>query len=241
MSREPAKGQLELALAEAPKKGRKVKDRAGQRYGRWTVLRYAGRPASTSTNALWLCRCDCGTEKVVSSATLHTGRSQSCGCGLGPPRVKTRHGETRTRLHRTWRNMKARCNCPGYDRYDRYGGRGIRVCPAWDESYEAFRDWARANGYRDDLEIDRIDNDGDYCPENCRWVSRREQTRNTSRNVHLTHEGETKLLCDWAVDPRCLVPANVFKCRIQMGWDIEAAFSKPVHKRARPRPRAKPA
>lgn len=127
---------------------------------------------------VWLCRCDCGNLVEAKSGQLASGGTKSCGC-LQKERTKqvhTTHGDAakKTRLYRTRTNMKQRC----YDRnniaYHRYGGRGIEICDKWNNSYPAFKAWALANGYADNLTIDRIDNDGNYEPSNCQWLTRSE-------------------------------------------------------------------
>lgn len=110
----------------------------------------------------------------------------------------TTHGMARTRIYRIWAGMKSRCNNPKDDDYKNYGGRGITVCEDWDNSFEPFHTWAISAGYRDDLTIDRIDNNKGYCPENCRWATRKEQNRNFRPNHLVTINGETKCLASWA-------------------------------------------
>lgn len=150
----------------------------GQRFGRWLVLNQSGNAPRGA--ALWLCRCDCGTERPVQGTDLRAGKSTNCGC-IGYARIGNAartHGGSDTRLHTTWQNMKARCYRQQSSSYDRYGGRGITVCDEWRDDFAAFRGWALSNGYSDELTIDRIDNDRGYEPRNCRWVDRTVQSRN---------------------------------------------------------------
>lgn len=157
-------------------------DLTGQRFGHLVVLGMGGRyiaPCGTR-DVYWLCRCDCGNVLSVLGKNLRTGKSTNCGCirKVTLPASRRTHGESRgRRLYRIYQNMKTRCKRPSYGSYHRYGGRGIAVCPEWDESYDAFRAWALANGYRDDLTIDRIDNDKGYSPDNCQWITTSENSR----------------------------------------------------------------
>ena len=173
---------------------------AGQRFGRLTVIE---RVASTKAQAQWRCVCDCGKETVVCSQDLRNGHTKSCGCyGLEvsvshTPSFST-HKESRSRLYRVWIGMKGRCNNCKNKAYSYYGGRGIKVCQDWNESYALFRDWALANGYQENLTIDRIDVNGNYCPENCRWVSMKVQMNNTRANRRITLNGETKPMAEWS-------------------------------------------
>lgn len=112
--------------------------------------------------------------------------------------MKRTHGESKTRLYRTWCHMRARCKNPNDSEYKYYGGRGIAVCEAWDKSYEEFKSWAAHNGYTETLTIDRIDVNGNYEPNNCRWIRFQEQASNTQRTIYVTCDGVTKTLADWA-------------------------------------------
>lgn len=111
---------------------------------------------------------------------------------------KTKHGKKNTKLYPVWCAMKERCYNTNNKKYSRYGGRGIVVCDEWKDDFQSFYDWSIANGYREGLTIDRIDNNGNYEPANCRWLTRAEQNRNYSRNHLITYQGETKCLTDWA-------------------------------------------
>ena len=106
-------------------------------------------------------------------------------------RIYERHGDTGTRLHRIWKGMKGRCNNPNWKPYERYGAVGIKVYPEWENSYTTFKTWALTNGYSDELELDRIDNNGDYEPSNCRWVTHYEQTMNRCDTLYATYDGIT--------------------------------------------------
>lgn len=137
------------------------------------------------------------------------------------------HGQYKTRLYKIWKGIKRRCSSPTYSGYKNYGGRGITLCAEWAESFEAFRDWAIANNYRDGLSIDRINNDANYEPGNCRWATAAEQLRNTRRSRVIAAFGQSKVVEDWAKDGRCKVPLTTLVGRLNSGWEPEIAISQP--------------
>lgn len=198
----------------------------GHRFGKLVVIGATSpRLISGGRRTRWIVRCDCGTEKTVLAQSLLGGTTQSCGCA---PRRPTKHGKSGTPLHRRWRGMLARCRPDGHRNY---GGRGIRVCSAWTD-FVAFEAWAIASGFRPDLEIDRIDPDGNYEPDNCRWVTRRVNncTRRACHRVEMA--GETISLSEAVIGTG--VKPGVFWSRIsRQGLSAEEALAKPVYRHLR--------
>lgn len=197
-------------------------DLTGDRFGKLVAL----RKVRTKNGSAWVCRCDCGSEKMIAQGSLRQSNSTSCGCG---PKGNERHGAYKSKLYGVWANMRQRCANPRHPSFVNYGARGIRVCAEW-QRWESFRDWALANGYAPGLTLDREDNDGNYEPGNCRWATYTTQNRNFSRNRR-TPSGEAWI----AVAERNGVRGTVFWSRLNKGWPPEQAATWPLGKR---RPRA---
>lgn len=192
----------------------KKRELAGRIFGRLTVLSENGRDARGAV--LWRCVCACGRGTVVRSSSLIQSRTRSCGCGIGIA-VRTRlitHGGSKTALYLRWRAMKDRCERPRNAEYRNYGGRGIRVCGRW-QTFENFRSDMGAT-FQEALEIDRRDNEGNYEPSNCLWVSHTTNSRNKRTNHYLTINGVSKTLIEWG-EATGLKP-NTILTRVRRGW-----------------------
>lgn len=183
------------------KRGHGLIDITGKRFGRLTAIRYVDY--TNSNGSRWLFACDCGKQIITHSSMVRRGVTKSCGC-LNQELRKSRakHGQIKTPLYNAWVHMRQRCNNPKCKEYRNYGARGIGICKEWDE-FEAFYEWANANGYCDGLTIDRIDNDGDYTPQNCRWVTMLVQENNKRNNHFIVYGGERMTVS------QCAKKANV--------------------------------
>ena len=171
-------------------------DLTGKTFGRWTVLEKSEKIGRIQT---YLCKCQCGNTAKVPHSNLTRGKSTSCGCfqkELASKRFK-KHGMRNTRLYSIYANMKARCYNEKNKRYKDYGGRNILMCKEWYESFETFKDWALANGYQDDLSIDRINVDGNYAPSNCRWATQEQQDNNQRKTILIEISGKKMSLKQW--------------------------------------------
>jgi hypothetical protein len=200
---------------------------SGKTFGRWTVLSYAG--LSRVNRCTWNCRCQCGVEKVVRADKLNNRESSSCGCRqrdvVGARNL--RHGKSKTAEYRIWKAMHTRCGNPNILDFADYGGRGIQVCERWVTSFENF---LADMGLRPTPKhsIDRIDVDGPYSPENCRWATPKQQTRNARSNRLYTFQGETLCIGEWA--ERTSIKYHTLLQRFNQGWSPKRALTEPVRR-----------
>jgi len=214
----------------------KIKDLVGQRFGRLMVLYDTGKRKKNG-NVVWHCQCDCGNELDVRSGDLVSIHTTSCGCyqRQRTAEAHTVHGMTRGEkirpIYQTWRAILQRCENPNASNYKNYGFRGIKVCDEWHKLIP-FCDWALANGWKKGLQLDRIDNDGNYEPCNCRWATPQENNRNKRNNRMITFAGKTQCIAAWSDDTgieRHTLWARINRCC----WPIERALTEPVKRRKR--------
>lgn len=201
-------------------------DLAGKKFNRLLVVKEVDRNKYGTRQ--WLCKCDCGKYIIDTSSHITTGHTKSCGCYKieFAKKVFTKHGGKHSRLYNIWCSMKQRCYDEHCKNYKRYGGRGITVCDEWNNNYECFRDWSMGNGCKDDLTIDRINNNGNYEPDNCRWTTRDIQSNNKSSNHIITYHGITKTVKQWSKDLN--IKYGTLLSRFLRGWSIERALTQPV-------------
>lgn len=188
----------------------------GQRFGSLTVIKKSDKMAKSGS--MWDCICDCGKQKTIARSSLVSGHTKSCGCS----RYGKQNGMSKERLYNIWRKMHVRCENPRHDHFDRYGGRGIKVCKEWD-SFLVFREWAVNNGYAENLTIDRINGDGDYEPENCRWITQKEQMQNICTNRIILFDGERYTVPQFA--EMLKVPQYTVRNQLRSGWSPEKIAS----------------
>lgn len=209
-------------------------DWIGQRFGRLVVLEPVNITLGNGDKEWhWRVHCDCGCEKVMKPITLINGKSVSCGCyRKSGEQVPTRHCESHTPLHNIWCGMNNRCN-PNHKNNRGYGERGIAICDEW-RDYENFAKWARENGYEEGLSIDRIDVNGDYCQDNCRWIPMAEQARNRRTTHWVEYDGRKMSLAE-ACEIAGLPYKQVFERIVKRKWDVNKALSTPIGRAANPR------
>ena len=203
-------------------------DLTGKQFGFLTVVKETDKRTSWGAR-IWECRCICGKTMYVCNKYLTTGVTKSCGCKRkelhNESPLVTKHNMCYSRIYRVWSEMRNRCENPNNSVYKDYGGRGISVCPEW-ASFQVFYDWATANGYTDDLTIDRIDVNEGYNPENCRWATMKQQANNKRTSKYLQWNGETHTYSEWSEITG--LSKTVIRERINKGWSIEEALSTPA-------------
>jgi len=188
-----------------------VKDKTGMRFGMLLVIE-EDTSLRNGKFVYWRCRCDCGREISVLSGELRPTRPRACGCQM----AKKKHGLCGTRIHRIHSLMIDRCTNPNSKRYKYYGGKGISVCAEWMESVAAFhRDMGDPP---EGMSLDRIDVNGNYCKENCRWATQKQQMRNTTRSRLLTIDGVTKTMVEWSEQPGAQSYSTI-RNRVRCGFD----------------------
>ena len=205
----------------------------GMKFGRLTVMDRES-PKSKKTKGLWICKCECGNVIKVNTNNLKSGNTTSCGCKRKEilSQLRTKHGESDARLYNVWLGMKKRCYNAKDVQYKNYGGRGITICDEWKDSFVNFSQWAYENGYDKDAPkgqctIDRIDVDGCYEPENCRWVDRYIQMNNKRNNRILTYNGESHTLAEWCEIVN--IPYSSLESRLdKLHWSVEKTLTTPT-------------
>ena len=209
-------------------------DLKGREFGRWKVLERGDDYVDKNGRVYhkWVCQCSCekGTIKEVLGKNLLRGTSNSCGCLAAEAASKnfSKHNKSNTRLYNVWLNMRKRCSNKNDPAFERYGGRGIAVCEEWND-FNNFEEWALANGYSDNLTIDRIDNNDGYRPGNCRWADYKTQANNRRKNMHITIDGITHTASEWSDITG--IPSYEIRFRIRHGWDPRRAVETPLGKR----------
>lgn len=206
--------------------GEKYADITGMVFGRLTALNLS-EVSVHKDRVKWKCKCTCGKTKDIAISNLRSGHTQSCGC-LQKEKTGKRarvHGLSKSKEHGIWSNMKRRCSDSTNKMFQNYGGRGITVCDEWQNSFKAFyRDMGPRPSSKHS--IDRIDNDGNYEPGNCRWATQSEQGNNTRVNVNLTHEGETKTQVEWG--RKLNISHKTIHARFKRGWSVEETLTTPL-------------
>ena len=210
----------------------KIVDLTRQRFGRLIVIEKAGH--SKGNRLQWLCKCDCGNFKITTSSDLKSGKVRSCGClrkettsKMAKSRSKSRikHNKSNTRIYRIWSTMKQRCYNSKCFSYKWYGKKGIKICDEWKNNFIFFYNWAIDNGYKENLSIDRIDVNGNYEPNNCRWITNKEQALNRTTNEILTYKGESKTIYEWSLETG--ISSSTISARIKKyHWTTERALTE---------------
>ena len=219
-------------------------DIAGERFGRLTAIRKVEKaPGSKNRHSRWLCLCDCGKTTIVNVDKLRNGGTKSCGCLCREKSIETickfnsrhtpnrrTHGKSNTKLYWAYRHMMERCYRKETANYKSYGGRGISICEEWRNKPDAFIEWALKNGYSEELTLDRIDVNGNYCPENCRWADWETQANNKTTSVFIDFNGERLTIAQFARKNN--IPTATMWYRYKSGWTVNE-MAKPVRRKSK--------
>lgn len=207
----------------------KAIDLTGRKFGKLSVI-CKDQPIQKEDRKVykWICKCDCGNTVSIRQSSLLSGATKSCGCIT----KNKKYGDIgKHRLKDIWHSMRERCENPNHKSYKHYGLRNIGVCEEWkdpDTGYIAFYNWAMNNGYKIGLTIDRIDVNGNYTPDNCRWISNLSQQRNKRTNRYVEYNGEVKCISEWAEIYN--LKTDTLSYRLKHGWDIEKALKTPARR-----------
>lgn len=200
----------------------KYQEMIGTRYGRLVVERVE----KVNDRTVCHCLCDCGNSKVVRRDHLICNKIVSCGCYQREiaGNLNRTHSMSQSRIYRIWKSLRNRCENSNIPQYSDWGGRGINVCDDW-KTFESFYEWSMNNGYNDNLSIDRINNDGNYCPENCRWVTAQEQSLNRRSNTFITYNGVTKHISEWDKD---IGSRKCGRVRARLNAGCDGLYQRPI-------------
>lgn len=202
---------------------KKLEIKQGDKFGKWTIIEeIAPKIISNKPRRMFRCQCECGNIGEVQLSCLRNGHSTSCGCEQKKrvSAANTKHGLEKHPLYNTWKNIKKRCNYINASEYENYGGRGISVCEEWSNNFQSFYNWAINNGWSKELTIDRIDTNGNYCPENCRWANVETQMNNMTKNHYIEYNGDTYTLS--TLSKHLSIPYNIVRYRLSnCKWTVE--------------------
>ena len=202
----------------------------GKRYNRLIPIEKINKKDKRGWNEIWYrCKCDCGNEKIIRGNKIASGHTRSCGCYKKEQTSKSTkkiNGLSTSRIYRIYKTMISRCYNKNSTKYYAYGARGINVCEEWKNDFLKFYDWAMKNGYKESLTIDRIDVNGDYCIENCRWIKMEEQASNKRNTIKIKYKNYDKTIKEWS--NLVHIKPNTIKFRFKKGWDIEDVLFKPL-------------
>ena len=208
-------------------------DLVGQKFGKLTVIKKDEIKTIKGKYTYWVCECECGSVKSIYQGSLRNGKTTSCGCYGKEQRLKakTKHGLSHTRIKRIYDNMLSRCYNPKTPKFKNHGGRGIKVCDEWlgENGFINFVNWAMSNGYDEELTLDRIDNDGDYSPDNCRWADEETQHKNRRITLYIEYNGEKKTVQEWSKELG--ISENTIYYRYYHGYTPEEILYKGKLKR----------